>query len=208
MKLKALKEQTKEIFTLPSLPYPEDGLEPHISKETVKFHYGKHHQGYVDKLNKLIKGTDYEQMSLKDIVEQSSDDIFNNAAQVWNHTFYWTAFNKEGSKQPSNEVKRLIEDQFDSFSLFKEQFEEQCKSLFGSGWVWLVVDTNNQLKIEIGKDAENPLTEDKVPLLVCDMWEHAWYLDYQNDKDKYLKAFWKLIDWNVISSRLDMVDTE
>lgn len=196
------KKAGYQVAALPDLPYAEDALEPYLSAETLKYHYGKHHKKYVDTLNNLVQDTEYEDMRLDDIIRTANGAIFNNAAQVWNHTFYWHGFAPKASGKPGDEVDAKLTDAFGSFDAFKEHFNTECKGLFGSGWVWLVMNDQGKLSIEVGKDADNPLRSGRTPLLTCDMWEHAYYIDYRNDKQKYLDAFWRLVDWEVIGRRL------
>lgn len=191
-------------FTLPELPYEKNALEPIISAKTIDFHYGKHHQAYVTNLNNLIVGTEFEnEKCLDTIVKKSSGGIFNNAAQVWNHTFYWNQFNLKGLKEPKGELLNLINLQFGSFEAFKEQFSKASATLFGSGWAWLVKKADGSLAIFQESNAGNPLTKGDTPLLTCDVWEHAYYLDYQNKRPDYVSKFWELVDWSVISERFE-----
>ncbi|MDD2344712.1 MAG: superoxide dismutase [Bacteroidales bacterium] len=191
-------------FTLPELPYEKNALEPIISAKTIDFHYGKHHQAYVTNLNNLIVGTEFEnEKCLDTIVKKSSGGIFNNAAQVWNHTFYWNQFNLKGLKEPKGELLNLINLQFGSFEAFKEQFSKASATLFGSGWAWLVKKADGSLAISQESNAGNPLTKGDTPLLTCDVWEHAYYLDYQNKRPDYVSKFWELVDWSVISERFE-----
>ncbi len=186
---------------LPQLPYPQNALEPHISAETLKFHYGKHHQKYVDNLNDLIQGTEFENASLEEIVKNAKGGIFNNGAQVWNHTFYWNCLSPKGGGGPQGKLAEAIEDQYGSFDAFKEAFSKAAATLFGSGWAWLSKDKNGKLHITQGQNAENPLRDGLTPLLTCDVWEHAFYLDKQNKKPDYIKDFFLIIDWEKVSSR-------
>jgi len=188
-------------FELPTLNYGLDALEPYISKQTLEFHYGKHHQAYVNNLNNLIVGTEFEKATLDEIVLKSTGGIFNNAAQVWNHTFYFNQFSKDGCNEPRDEMKAAIEKAFGSFDAFKEQFTKASVTLFGSGWAWLVVNKEGALEIVQTSNAANPVTEGKKPILTCDVWEHAYYLDKQNLRPKYVEDFWKLVDWKIIAER-------
>ncbi|MDL2262568.1 superoxide dismutase [Bacteroidales bacterium OttesenSCG-928-I21] len=190
------------MFELPKLPYELDALEPHISKKTIEFHYGKHHQTYVNKLNELIKGSEFENKNLEEIIKTSEGGIFNNAAQVWNHTFYWEGFSANPQKTPSGKLAENIDKKWGSFEKFKEDFSQKAIGVFGSGWAWLVVDKNNELQITGTSNAQNPLTSGEKPLLTADVWEHAYYLDYQNLRPKYMENFWNLVDWAIIESRL------
>lgn len=188
-------------FTLPALPYPSDALEPNISKSTIDHHYGKHHQAYVDNLNKLIIGTEFEKSSLEEIVLKSSGGIFNNAAQVWNHTFYWNCFSPSPKQLPSGKLMDAIKSEFGSYEEFKTKFTSAALTLFGSGWAWLVKNDNGKLEIIQTSNAENPIRQGKTPLLVCDVWEHAYYIDKQNKRPAYLESFWEIIDWKKIEER-------
>lgn len=188
-------------FSLPKLPYANDALEPVISEKTIEFHYGKHHQAYVNNLNGLIEGTEFEKAGLEDIVKKAEGGIFNNGAQVWNHTFYFMQFSPDGCKEPKDELKAAIDAKFGSFDAFKEAFSKAAATLFGSGWAWLVVDEKGELEIVQTSNAGNPLRDGKKPLLTCDVWEHAYYLDKQNARPAYVADFWKIIDWKVVSER-------
>jgi len=179
---------------LPQLPYPSDALEPHISKETLEYHHGKHHHTYVDKLNELIFGTEYENLQLENIVRQSKGPIFNNAAQAWNHGFYWNSLTPSGA-EPKGELAGAIEKQFGSLAKLKEKFFATAMKVFGSGWVWLVAESDGSLAIRATANAQTPLTTDAMPLLTCDVWEHAYYIDYRNLRQNYLDAYWKLVNW-------------
>ncbi len=187
---------------LPKLPYSPEALEPHISKKTIEYHYGKHHMTYVKKLNDLIGETPFEEASLEEIIMKADGGIFNNGAQVWNHTFYWESLSPEGGGEPAGELMQAIEKSFGSFDKFKEQFTNASVTLFGSGWSWLVKNADGSLEIVQTSNAENPMRQGKTPLLTCDVWEHAYYLDYQNRRPEYLGAFWKLVDWKRVADRL------
>jgi Fe-Mn family superoxide dismutase len=189
------------MFTLPSLNYAPNALEPVISSKTIEFHYGKHHQAYVNNLNNLIQGTPLEQASLEEIIRTSEGPIFNNAAQVWNHTFYFNTFTPKGGSAPSRALAKAIEAEFGSFDAFKEAFNKAAATLFGSGWAWLVKTQEGKLAIVQTSNAECPLRKGQTPLLTCDVWEHAYYLDYQNRRPDYIAAFWNLIDWDVVGKR-------
>ncbi|MEN9848088.1 MAG: hypothetical protein RL368_828 [Pseudomonadota bacterium] len=180
---------------LPALPYALDALAPHISKETLEFHYGKHHQTYVTNLNNLIKGTEFEDLSLEEIVKKSSAGIFNNSAQVWNHTFYWNSLSPNGGGAPTGELADAINSSFGSFDKFKEEFTKTAIGTFGSGWAWLVKKSDGSLALVSTSNAATPLTTSDVPLLTCDVWEHAYYVDYRNARPKYVEAFWNLVNW-------------
>jgi Fe-Mn family superoxide dismutase len=186
---------------LPKLDYCLDALQPFISKQTMEFHYLKHHQTYVDKLNTLIENTEFEDKDLEYIIKHSKGAVFNNAAQVWNHTFYWESFSEKPSHQPSGELEAQIVKQYGSLENLQQEFTTQALNLFGSGWVWLVKNEKNELEILALPNAENPICQNKTPLLVCDVWEHAYYLDKQNRRADYLKDFWPLIDWKKITER-------
>lgn len=186
-------------FELPPLPYEIDALEPHISKETLEFHYGKHHQTYVTNLNNLVAGTENEGKSLEDIVKNSSGGLFNNAAQIWNHTFYWNSLSPNGGGEPSGELAQAINDTFGSFAEFKEQFSKTAITTFGSGWAWLVKNSDGSLALSSTSNADTPLTEGQTPLLTCDVWEHAYYIDFRNARPKYVETFWNLVNWEFAS---------
>ncbi len=180
---------------LPPLPYAMDALAPHISKETLEYHYGKHHQGYFNKLNAGIKDTDFEDMELEDIVRKASGGIFNNAAQAWNHTFYWNSMSPNGGGKPGGKLAEAIDRSFGSFDKFREEFTQKASTLFGSGWTWLAKKEDGSLAIINGQNAETPLRTGETPVLTCDVWEHAYYIDYRNAKPKYIEAFWELANW-------------
>jgi superoxide dismutase, Fe-Mn family len=182
-------------ITLPPLPYALDALQPHISKETLEFHYGKHHQTYVTNLNNLIKGTEFEGKSLEDIVKKSSGGIFNNAAQIWNHTFYWNSLSPQGGGEASGALGEAIKKKWGSFDKFKEEFTKTSVGTFGSGWGWLVKKADGSLDLASTSNAATPLTTADKPLLTCDVWEHAYYIDYRNKRPDYLGAFWNLVNW-------------
>ena len=190
------------IHELPRLPYALDALEPYISKRTIEFHYGKHHQTYVNNLNKLIVGTEFEDAPLEEIIRKSGGGIFNNGAQVWNHTFYWNCLNPRGGGEPEGKLKEAILISFGSFGEFKEKFSLAAATLFGSGWAWLIKKENGALEIVQESNAGNPLKHGATPLLTCDVWEHAYYLDKQNVRPDYIVDFWKLVDWKAVSERL------
>lgn len=184
---------------LPALPYGMDALEPHISLETMEYHYGKHHQTYVTKLNGLIPGTEFEGKDLETIIKTSNGGIFNNAAQIWNHTFYWNGFTQNSTKKPGWELLTKIEEDFGSFDKFVEIFTASCVNNFGSGWTWLVKTPAGKLDIVNTSNAATPLTTENTPLLTCDVWEHAYYIDYRNVRPNYLKAYWELVNWDYVS---------
>ena len=188
--------------TLPELPYAKDALAPHISAETLDFHYGKHHAGYVTKLNAAIEGTEFENASLEDIIMKSQGGVFNNAAQIWNHTFYWNSLSPNGGGEPSGALADAINASFGSFEAFKKEFTAKAGTLFGSGWAWLVKNKEGKLEIVQTANAGCPLTDGLVPLLTCDVWEHAYYIDYRNARPKYVDAFWSLVNWDFAASNL------
>lgn len=187
---------------LPELPYAQDALAPEISAETLEYHYGKHHKAYVDNLNKLILDTEFEKLPLEDIIRKASGGIFNNAAQVWNHAFYWNCLLPKGSSTPVGDLADAINKTFGSVEQFKEKFTSAAVTLFGSGWAWLVKNPDGSLAIEASSNAGNPLKDGKKALLTCDVWEHAYYIDYRNARAKYLDAFWNLVNWEFISQNL------
>ncbi|HAT2048617.1 TPA: superoxide dismutase [Fe] [Legionella pneumophila] len=189
-------------FTLPQLPYALDALAPHISKETLEYHYGKHHNTYVTNLNKLIPGTGFESMTLEEIIMKAKGGIFNNAAQVWNHTFYWHSMSPNGGGEPKGKLAEAINKSFGSFAAFKEQFTQTAATTFGSGWAWLVQDQAGALKVISTSNAGTPMTEGLQALLTCDVWEHAYYIDYRNRRPDYIEAFWSLVNWDFASSNL------
>jgi len=186
---------------LPKLPYELNSLEPIISSKTLEFHYGKHHQTYVNNLNNLIQGTKFENASLETIVKEAEGGIFNNAAQIWNHTFYFMSFSNGGKELQTGKLAEAINKDFGSFAEFKEKFSKAALTLFGSGWAWLVKDSSGKLSIIQESNAGNPLTKGFIPILTCDIWEHAYYLDYQNKRQEYIDNFWKIIDWKIIAER-------
>jgi Fe-Mn family superoxide dismutase len=188
-------------FTLAELPYPMDALEPYISKRTLEYHYGKHHQAYVNNLNKLVAGTTFENAGLEEIVMKADGGIFNNAAQVWNHSFYWNCMSPDGGGEPGGPLAENINEFFGSFEKFKEQFTKSAVSLFGSGWAWLVKDAYGNLDIIQTSNADCPLRKGLTPLLTCDVWEHAYYLDKQNARPAYIADFWKLVNWEAVADR-------
>jgi Fe-Mn family superoxide dismutase len=188
-------------FELPKLPYKLDALVPFVSEETLDFHYGKHHQAYVNNLNGLVPGTEFENASLETIIKKAEGGIFNNGAQVWNHTFYFEAFSKEGRKQPSGDLAEAINKSFGSFEAFREQFNKAAGTIFGSGWAWLAKSQDGSLQIVQESNAGNPLRKGLTPILTCDVWEHAYYIDYRNKRPDYIKNFWEILDWDKVSAR-------
>lgn len=185
--------------TLMELPYDADALEPHISAETIAYHHGKHHAAYVDKLNDLVAGTRFEDATLEEIVRKADGVIFNNAAQVWNHDFYWKCLSPAGGGEPGGALGSAIREFFGGFDDFKQAFETMALGNFGSGWTWLVRMPHGSLEIVNTDDAENPMVWDYRPLLTCDVWEHAYYIDYRNGRGSYLEAFWNLVDWDFVA---------
>ncbi|CAA0105917.1 Superoxide dismutase [Fe] [BD1-7 clade bacterium] len=185
---------------LPSLPYAQNALEPHISAETLEYHYGKHHKTYVDKLNGMIPGTEFENKSLEDIVQTSSGGVFNNAAQIWNHTFYWNCLSPNGGSAATGAVSEAIVKAFGSFDAFKEAFTTAAVGNFGSGWTWLVKNAEGGVEIVSTSNASTPLTDSNLtPLLAVDVWEHAYYIDYRNARPAYMDAFWNLVNWDFVN---------
>jgi superoxide dismutase, Fe-Mn family len=185
---------------LMKLPFLEDALQPHISKETIEYHYGKHHAGYVKKLNGLIKDTQFEGKSLEEIVRSSDNGIFNNAAQVWNHNFYWTCITPGGASEPSNDLLDAINKTFENYDTFQKKFQTMAANNFGSGWTWLVRKDKGALDIVNTSNAKTPLTDKTLtPLLTCDVWEHAYYIDYRNARPTYLEHYFELINWDFVS---------
>lgn len=188
-------------FSLPALPYELNALEPHISRETLEYHYGKHHKAYVDKLNLLIATESaYQNKSLEEIIKNSTGPIFNNAAQIWNHTFYWSCLSPQGGSLPTGALAEAITQAFGSFDTFKEQFTQASINTFGSGWAWLVKNADGKLAIVSTSNAQLPMTQNQTALLTCDVWEHAYYIDYRNSRPNYLEAFWNLVNWNFVAS--------
>lgn len=188
-------------FELPTLPYAKNALAPHISEETLEFHYGKHHKTYVDNLNNLVPGTEFEGQTLEEIIKTSAGGIFNNAAQVWNHTFYWHCLSPNGGGEPTGELADAINAKFGSFENFKEEFTKTSVTTFGSGWGWLVKNAAGELELASTIGAGNPMTDGKTPLLTCDVWEHAYYIDYRNARPAYLKAYWELVNWDYVAEQ-------
>lgn len=182
-------------FELPPLPYAKNALAPHISEETLEYHYGKHHQTYVTNLNNLVPGTPFEKATLEEIIMKATGPVFNNGAQVWNHTFYWHSLTPKGGGEPSGKLAEAINRDFGNFAAFKEQFTKAAIGTFGSGWAWLVKNADGKLEIVSTSNAANPMTDHKKPLLTCDVWEHAYYIDYRNLRAKYVDAFWALVNW-------------
>ncbi len=188
-------------FSLPELPYAHNALEPVISEKTISFHYGKHHQTYVNNLNGMVGGTEFENADLETIVKKSEGPMFNNAAQIWNHTFYFLALTPNKGSVPSDKLAKAIDVAFGSLDDFKAEFNKAAVSVFGSGWAWLVKDAEGRLSIVKESNAGNPITRGLTPVLTFDVWEHAYYLDYQNRRADYVAALWDLVDWKVVSAR-------
>jgi superoxide dismutase, Fe-Mn family len=181
--------------TLPALPYAMDALAPHISKETLEFHYGKHHQTYATNLNNLIKGTEFENAGLEDIIKKSSGGVFNNSAQIWNHTFYWNSLAPNAGGEPTGALAAAINAKWGNFAAFKEAFNKMATGNFGSSWTWLVKKADGSLDIVNTSNAATPLTTTDKPLMTCDLWEHAYYIDYRNSRPNYLNGYWSLVNW-------------
>jgi len=188
---------------LPVLAYDRDALAPVISAETLDYHYGKHHQTYVTNLNNMIPGTEYENSSLEDIIRSADGGIFNNAAQVWNHTFYWNCLSPTGGGEPSGSLADAITTRFGSFDAFRETFIKSATTNFGSGWTWLVKSAEGELDIVNTSNAANPMSDGLIPLMTIDVWEHAYYIDYRNARPKYLDEIWKIINWEFIAANFD-----
>ena len=189
-------------FILPELPWSKEALAPPISGETIAYHYGKHHKTYVENINKLIEGTPWAQKTLEDIIRGAEGGIFNNGAQVWNHTFYWSCLGPGKGDEPKGKVADAIKQAFGSFADFKERFSKAAIGQFGSGWAWLVKDSGGKLVIEATSNAANPLREGKTPILTCDVWEHAYYIDYRNARAKYVESFWNLVNCDFVAKNL------
>ncbi|OFZ23275.1 MAG: superoxide dismutase [Bdellovibrionales bacterium RIFOXYA1_FULL_36_14] len=187
---------------LPQLPYSNDALSPHISPETIEYHYGKHHQTYVNNLNNLVKNSEFEKLTLEQIIMKSNGTIFNNAAQVYNHTFYWNSLTPKGGGNAKGQILKDIEKDFGSFEKFKDEFTKTAISTFGSGWTWLVKSKSGKLQILSTSNAGCPLTDNLKPILTCDVWEHAYYVDYRNARPKYIEAFWNLVNWDFANNNL------
>ncbi len=189
-------------FELPQLPFGMEDLQPHISKETLEYHHGKHHNAYVTKLNAMIEGTKHANSSLEEIIKDSEGGLFNNAAQVWNHTFYWNCLSGKGGGEATGAIAEAINKTFGSFEKFKEDFSTAAATQFGSGWAWLVKKADGSIAIEKTANAGCPLTTGDKPLLTCDVWEHAYYVDYRNARPKYVEAFWNLVNWDFVNEQL------
>ncbi|MAE27968.1 MAG: Fe-Mn family superoxide dismutase [Planctomycetota bacterium] len=189
-------------FELPTLPYSNDALTPHISAETIEYHYGKHHNAYVTNLNNLTADTDWASKSLEEIIKGADGGLFNNAAQVWNHSFYWNCLAPDGGGAPSGALATAIDAAFGSFTAFQEAFTKAAATQFGSGWAWLVREADGSLAITQTANAGNPMTDGATPLLTCDVWEHAYYVDYRNARPQYIAAFWNLVNWDFVAEQL------
>jgi Fe-Mn family superoxide dismutase len=187
---------------LPALPYAKEALQPHISAETLEYHHGKHHQTYVTNLNNMIKGTEYENMSLEEIIQKSTGGVFNNSAQVWNHTFFWNCMTPNGGGAPTGKAADAINAKWGSFDKFKEEFNKSALGNFGSGWTWLVQKTDGSVDIVNTSNAGTPLTTSDKPLLTADVWEHAYYIDYRNARAKFLDAFWNVVNWDFVNQNM------
>ncbi|EFA80833.1 superoxide dismutase [Heterostelium album PN500] len=189
-------------FVLPELPYPKDGLAPHISEETLDFHYGAHHKTYVTNLNNLVKGTENEHKTIEEIIKTTTGPVFNNAAQCWNHTFYWHSLSPNGGGDADGALRDAIIKNWGSFESFKAEFSKAATGQFGSGWAWLVLKKDGTLAITTTSNAATPITTDDKPLLTCDVWEHAYYIDYRNARAKYIDAFWEVVNWKFANENL------
>jgi Fe-Mn family superoxide dismutase len=196
-----------KIHKLPELPYALDALAPFISMETLEYHYGKHHAAYVNKLNDRVKDTEFADKSLEEIIMTASGPIFNNAAQAWNHTFYWQCMCPPGG-QPQGEVLDVIKRKFRSLESFETEFSTTANNHFGSGWTWLVMDQEGKLAITTTHDADTPLRHGQIPLLTCDVWEHAYYIDYRNARPDYLKAFWHVVNWKFVNKQFEQASRQ
>jgi len=185
---------------LPPLPYAADALQPHMSRETLEFHHGKHHRTYVTKLNELIRGTEFENAPLETIVRKASGPIFNNGAQHWNHSFFWQCLSPKGGGQPGAELAAALKDSFGSHEEFRKQFTEAAEGRFGSGWAWLCLDDRGKLSVSSTSNADNPMRSGQTPILTCDVWEHAYYIDYRNSRKDFVAAFWNLVNWEFVQS--------
>lgn len=187
---------------LPALPWARDALAPHLSAETIDYHYGKHHQTYVTNLNNMIKGTEFENLDLVAVIKKAQGGMFNNAAQMWNHTFYWNCLSPKGGGEPTGKLADAIKKAFGGFAQFKEEFSKTAVGTFGSGWGWLVQRADGNLGLVSTSNAATPITGADIPLLTCDVWEHAYYIDYRNARPKYVEAFWNLVNWDFASSQM------
>ena len=198
-----MSETTAKKFELPPLPYALDALAPYISQETLEYHYGKHHKAYVDKLNELVPGTEFADKTLEEIIKKSSGPIFNNAGQVWNHTFYWNSLTPKSSHEPAGKLADAINKKFGSFDEFKKQFTQTSVGTFGSGWGWLVKNSDGSIELLSTSNAGTPMTQGKTALLTCDVWEHAYYIDYRNLRPKYLENYWEIVNWKFVEENFE-----
>ena len=189
-------------LALPKLPYALDALEPHLSRETLEFHYGKHHKKYIDTANELIAGTDLEGLTLDDMVQRATGKAFNNIAQAWNHAFYWKCLTPAQQQQPPAELTQALKRAFGGVETFRDEFTKAAAELFGSGWAWLVMNDDGSLEVTTTKDGDTPITDGRLALLTCDVWEHAYYIDYRNDRAQYLQHFWPLVNWEFVAENL------
>lgn len=189
-------------FTLPELPYSKSALAPHMSQETLEYHHGKHHNAYVNNLNNLIKGTKYENMTLEEIILSSEGPIFNNSAQIWNHTFFWNSLSPNGGGEAKGLALEAITKEWGSFEKFKEEFTKSAVANFGAGWTWLVKNKDGKLAIVNTSNAQTPITTGATPLLTVDVWEHAYYIDYRNERPKFINGFWALANWDFVNANL------
>lgn len=189
-------------FTLPELPYSKEALAPHMSQETLEYHHGKHHNAYVNNLNNLIKGTKYENMTLEEIILSSEGPVFNNSAQIWNHTFFWNSLSPKGGGEPTGKALEAITKEWGSFEKFKEEFTKSAIANFGAGWTWLVKNKDGKLAIVNTSNAQTPITTGAIPLLTVDVWEHAYYIDYRNERPKFINGFWALANWDFVNANL------
>lgn len=189
-------------FELPELPFPKNSLAPVISEETLDYHWGKHHAAYVNNLNNLVSGTEFENLSLEEIIKKSQGGIFNNSAQIWNHTFFWDCLSPNGGGVPNGKVLEAIEKNFESFDNFKTKFSNAATTLFGAGWTWLTKNPDGSLEIVQTSNAATPLTTDKKPILTLDVWEHAYYIDYRNARPKFIEKFWEIVNWDNVAKLL------
>jgi superoxide dismutase, Fe-Mn family len=190
-------------LTLPPLPYPEDALAPHMSAETLSFHHGKHHKKYVETANKLIAGTEFEKMPIEDIIRRASGKVFNNVAQAWNHEFFWQCLTPDKGKGPGDALGKALRQSFGSVDEFKSAFTKTAVETFGSGWAWLIRDRDGTLKIVSTSNADTPVRSGQTPLLTCDVWEHAYYIDYRNERPKFLEHFWQIANWDFVARNVD-----
>ncbi len=185
-------------YALPQLPYALDALEPHLSRETLEYHWGKHHRAYVERLNDLVRGSEFEGRPLEEIIKHARGAMFNNAAQAWNHAFYWRCLAPRGRRRPRGRLAAAIDARFGSFDAFRSWFARTANAKFGSGWVWLARTAEGNLLVEATDDADNPMVQGHTPLLACDVWEHAYYIDYRNERSRYVEAFWELANWEFV----------